>query len=595
MSEQDIIKGLEPLFNPKSVAVIGATNNWNKWGFSTFSSSLDGFKGPVYPVNIREDKVLGHKAYKKITDIKDPVDLAAFVIPAPYIPAVMEECVEKGVKAGVIIAAGFQEIGEEGKKLQDEVVRAAKKGGIRFVGPNCMGYWSASSNLRAFMFPMPVRPGPIAFVSQGGNVGGAVVMSGHARGIGFHRYISCGATADIQIEEYIEHFGQDPEVKVILTYIEGLNDGRKFMEVAKRVSLKKPIIALKPGKTNAAAKAISSHSGSLSGIDKIYDAVFRECGIIRANTAEELLDYAMGFLTQPLPGGRNVAIITPGGSYGVLCADACAVEGLNVLDLPEKTIEEFNEIFPPRWSHGNPVDPAGDRNFLGYLRAPDMLLNLDIIDAIIFMGFGSFSGFSSMMDSDSSGIGPAGNMFGSMFGSLKGFDKLADQMTTAFESGDPAKIKRLIRPISSMFGSMMGSGRKEDSEEFTNLLTSMIEFSGSGASFLNSFPKMIKSISSGNMEELDIASVFEGLEPFMGSLIIQWILKHKKPVVTTSFTEGAPTLSGGHHAFPSGDTASKVLSKLVYYKEYLEAEGHYKDKEFDPLEFWWVSEYMNKE
>ena len=448
MTKPDIVKELEPLFDPKSVAVIGATNNWNKWGFSTFSSSLDGFEGPVYPVNFREDKVLGRKAYKKITDIPGPVDLVAFVIPAPSIPAVMEECVEKGVKAGVIIAAGFQEVGDEGKKLQDEVVRIAKKGNIRFIGPNCMGYWSASSNLRAFMFPMPVKSGPIAFVSQGGNVGGAIVMSGYARGIGFHRYISCGATADIQIEDYIEHFGHDPNVKVILTYVEGLNNGRRFMEVAKEVSRKKPIIALKPGKTTAAAKAISSHSGSLSGIDKIYNAVFRECGIIRANTAEELLDYAIGFLTQPLPRGRNVAIITPGGSYGVLCADSCASEGLNVIDLPKETIDEFNKIFPPRWSHGNPVDPAGDRNFLGYLRAPDMLLNLDIIDAIIFMGFGSFSGFSSMLESGTSGLGVdgLGCCIGEGAGAELGVVEEGDCSTLAGEVLSGRGIKPVIIP-----------------------------------------------------------------------------------------------------------------------------------------------------
>ena len=182
---RSLFEELEPLFNPKSVAVVGATNNWNKWGYSTFTSALEGFRGEVYPVNNKETEVLGHKAFAKVTDIPAPVDLVVFVIPAARVASVMEDCVAKGVKAGVIISAGFAEIGEEGKKLQDEVLSIARKGGIRFIGPNCMGFWSASSELRAFMFPLPVKDGPLAFVSQGGNVGGAVVTSGSHAWSGF--------------------------------------------------------------------------------------------------------------------------------------------------------------------------------------------------------------------------------------------------------------------------------------------------------------------------------------------------------------------------------------------------------------------------
>ena len=199
MSRSDITHELEPLFNPRSVAVIGATENWNKWGFSTFSSVLERFGGNVYPVNSRAESILGRKSFRRVTDIPEPVDLAVFVIPAAAIPSVMEDCAASGVKTGVIITAGFAETGEHGQKLQDEVVGAARKSGLRFVGPNCMGLWSASSNLMASMFPMMVEDGPLAFVSQGGNIGGAVVMSAYQRGVGFHRYVSCGCTADIQI------------------------------------------------------------------------------------------------------------------------------------------------------------------------------------------------------------------------------------------------------------------------------------------------------------------------------------------------------------------------------------------------------------
>src|SRR4030043_52064 len=372
---QSIVEDLEPLFNPKSVAVVGATTNWNKWGYSTFTSALNGFRGPVYPVNNKESEIAGHKAFARVTDVPDPVDLAIIVIPSTGVAAVMEDCVAKCVKAAVIISAGFAEIGKEGKKLQDEVLRIARKGEIRFIGPNCMGFCSASSDLRGFMFPLPVEDGPLAFVSQGGNVGGAVVLSGNMRGIGFHRYVSCGCAADIQIEDYIEHFGEDPKVKVILAYIEGLVDGGRFLEKVKKVTSKKPVIVLKPGRTDAAARAITSHSGALAGADEGYAAAFKSIGITRVESPEELLDVAIGFLTQPLPKGRNGAILTPGGSYGVICADACAAEGLNVVQLPDKVITALDKVFPPRWSRGNPVDPAGDRNFVTFLTAPGKLLD----------------------------------------------------------------------------------------------------------------------------------------------------------------------------------------------------------------------------
>ncbi|MBW2323703.1 MAG: CoA-binding protein [Deltaproteobacteria bacterium] len=260
MSQPEIVPELAPLFHPRSVAVIGATNNLTKWGFSTFYSLMRHYQGDLYAVNNRDAEILGYPAYAKITDIPGPVDLAVIVIPPEKVAGVMEECVEKEVKAGVIITAGFAEVGRQGKAMQDEVLRAARKGGIRLVGPNCMGMWSASANLTAFMFPLPIMEGPLSLVSQGGNVGGALVSDAVSRGVGFQHYISCGCTADIQIEDYIEYMGNDDSVKVIMVYIEGLADGDRFVKKVKPVTLKKPVVALKPGKTEAAARAISSHS-----------------------------------------------------------------------------------------------------------------------------------------------------------------------------------------------------------------------------------------------------------------------------------------------------------------------------------------------
>ncbi len=544
MAQEIITKNFSPLFDPKSVAVIGATDDWNKWGFSTFLSTLDGFKGKVYPINNTKENILGHKAFKKITDVPGEVDLAAFVIPSASIPAVMEDCVRKGVKAAVIISAGFTEIGEEGSKLQDEVLEIARRGGIRFVGPNCMGFWSATSELRAFMTPLQVRPGPFAFVTQGGNVGGAIVTSAYQKGLGFHRYVSCGGTADIQIEDYIEHFGEDPEVKVILTYIEGLKDGRRFVEKVKKITPKKPVIALKPGKSEATAHAIMSHSGSLCGSDKIYEEAFTKAGVIRVETPEELLDVAIGFLTQPLPQGKNVAITTPGGSYGVLCTDDCSSNNLNVVNLSPETITKFNQIFPPRWSRGNPVDPAGDRNLVAYLKAPQMLLELNEVDSLVFMGMGSFSNFTGNL-----------NTITPQFPAYEKMSKLPE--------------KRDVHSLVSFISPLLWVSDNQGKADLETLISSVVE---SGEIDISSFWDDISSsiVSDG---KIDPTQIFSFMDTIIGGLVLHWIKTYKKPIVPTTFTDEGSHLDlrgGFYYSYPSPQRAVKVLAKLVEYKEYLE-------------------------
>jgi succinyl-CoA synthetase alpha subunit len=570
---QFIVEELEPLFNPRSVAVVGATNNWNKWGHSTFTSALKGFRGNVYPVNNNESEVLGHKAFARVTDIPDPVDLVVFVIPAPRVASVMEDCVAKGVKAGVIISAGFAEIGEEGKKLQDEVLRIARKGGIRFIGPNCMGFWSASSELRAFMFPLPVKDGPLAFVSQGGNVGGAVVTSGYMRGVGFHRYVSCGCAADIQIEDYIEYFGEDPQVKVILAYIEGLADGVRFLEKVKKVTPKKPVVVLKPGKTMAAVKAISSHSGALAGSDETYEAAFKSIGITRVESPEELLDVAIGFITQPLPRGRNVAILTPGGSYGVICADACASEGLNVVKLPDRVIAALDKVFPPRWSRGNPVDPAGDRNFVTFLTAPVKLLRVDEVDSLIFMGFGGFSIFAPLFVSTDSDSGEAAPWISSP----EAFRELASAFTKVLSSRDAAEIGKFIQPIVADLASRMGIYHEEEIGELTEIVASAIAAGRLKVPFLISAFLPPGSQALAEMGVRNPPTINEAVAHFLVAMTEQWVESYKKPVLTTTFfAEDQTRLHGSHYAYPSGRHAARVLIKMLEYKEYLEAVGVYK-------------------
>jgi len=565
---RSILEELDPLFNPRSVAHIGATNNRNKWGFSTATSLINTFRGPIYLVNVHEEQILGLKAYKRVTDIPDPVDMAVFTIPAERVAEAMADCVAKGVKSAVIISAGFAETGPEGKKLQDEVLRIAQKGNIRFIGPNCMGYWSASSNLGAFMMPLLVRDGPLAYVSQGGNVGAAVVVAGYERGVGFHHYVSCGCAADIQIEDYIEYFGKDPAVKVILTYIEGLNDGARFMKIVEEIVPRKPVIVLKPGKTEAAAKAIRSHSGAMAGIDEIYDAAFKKMGATRVESPEEMLDVAIGFLTQPLPKGRNVAIITPGGSYGVLCAEACEEDGLNVMKLPDKTIEELDKIFPPRWSHGNPVDPAGDRNFIAYLTAPARLLDIDTVDSLIFMGFGGFTLFGSIIiqqrSEQDAKMKP--EELAQRDAALQAIIPIIEDI----KSENVYKIEAGIRTLIGMLGMALGM---QDNMEIEDLATILITARHAGK-IDSAFIDNLLGLTGGKafLEESGktrVEIINDLLGRLMRVLVSQWIESYGKPVITTTFTEEQVKLVGDHYDYTSGKRAARVLVKLMEYQDYL--------------------------
>ena len=563
---QSILEELEPLFNPKSVAVVGATNQWNKWGFSTFVSLLDGFRGKIYPVNNKEDVVLGHKAYRRVIEIppEEPVDLAVFVIPAASIPGVMEDCIQKGVRAAVIISAGFAEIGAEGRKLQDRVLGIARQGPLHFIGPNCMGFWSAPPHLKSFMFPLPVRPGPLALVSQGGNVGGAVLQAGYLRGLGFQFYVSCGCTADIQVEDYIEYFSSVPEVKVILAYIEGLNDGQRFIEKVRRVTAQKPVIALKPGKTEAATKAITSHSGALSGSSEIFDSAIRKAGGLRVDSAEELLDVATAFITQPLPQGRNVAIITPGGSYGVISADACASLGLNVVPLSQDTLAEFNRIFPPRWSRGNPVDPAGDRNFIAYLQAPDLLLKLPEVDSMIFMGFDSFSRFASVFATLSQDLS---QVFKKLTQSLS---QMVPEGTLRGSLDDDSWMNGLIQAVVRQFFSLFGTSEPTEVQAFAEKLISLLRSGKTGPHLKRKFVEVLRSLKKDSLTETEdpFTQLFS---PMLQALVLNWTETYRKPVVTTTFMGNTTSMTDmGYYAYSSAERAALVLAKLVEYREFLD-------------------------
>ena len=571
MNPPDIVRELEPLFKPKSVAVIGATNDLSKWGYSTFSSLIRMYKGDIYAVNNRATNILGYDAYPKVTDIPDSVDLAVIVVPSDRVGTVMEDCVVKGVKAGVIISAGFAEVGERGRAMQEEVVAIARKGGIRLVGPNCMGMWSAAADLPAFMFPIPIKTGPLALISQGGNVGGALVADAIARGVGFQQYVSCGCTADIQIEDYIEYLGYDDAVKVIMVYIEGLQDGHRFIRKVREVTRRKPVVALKPGKTEAAVRAISSHSGSFAGLDAIYEAAFNKAGVIRVDSSLELLDVAIGLMTQPRARGRKVIITTPGGSYGVMCADACSSLGLKVIDLPAPVMEAFNAMFPPRWSHGNPVDPAGDRDFIQYLRAPEIVLKRPEVDALIFMGFGSFSSMSAVFATENRGSKEVPKVSPER---MEGIQTMARTFLDTLESADRDRIREMIKAgLKMLFGSVIVT-KADDLEEFLEAISRAITTDKMmESSFYPKLRRLLTSLAGGDAEAITIKGIVELIDPLLDSVIESWIVQYGKPVITTTFTERTSQISeGGHFPYPNAERAATVLAKLVEYSEYLDQE-----------------------
>jgi acetyl coenzyme A synthetase (ADP forming)-like protein len=391
--KKSIIEQLKPLFYPKSVAVIGASNNPAKWGFSIFNDLLvKGFKGELYPVNKNEERISGITCYKSVKDVPKPVDLAVVVVPAKIVPPIMKECVEKGVKTAVIISAGFGEAGGEGQKLEEEVVRIARQGGIRFVGPNCFGIINPFSNLSTTglmsLYITPYVPkGSIAVITQSGNLGTFMLKLAFERGFGISKFVSSGNEADLHFEDHLEYMAEDPDTKVIVGYVEELREGRRFFEMAKEITEKKPIVILKAGRTKTGHKAAKAHTGALAGSDGVYDACFKQAGVIRVEEIQDLFDVAVTLVGQPLPRGNRVGIVTGGGGFGVVAADMCEELGLEIPSLTQETLQKLNQRLPPRWSHSNPVDLVGTMEY-SYVCIGTLLKdeNVDSVLAISSVG-----------------------------------------------------------------------------------------------------------------------------------------------------------------------------------------------------------------
>ena len=382
MSGMDLVQHLEYLFNPQSVAVIGASNIPGKWGCDILNLLLTRGDRKVYPINKNKPEVLGVKAYSSIGEVPGPVDFAVITVSAEVIPAAMEECVRKGVKAALIISGGFAETGESGAKIEQKILEIARRGGIRFTGPNCAGHVNTFSELFTAPYLPPMEKGPVAFVFQSGNLGLMVLAMAHEAGLGLSKYISSGNEADLHFEDYIEYLGQNEETRLIMGYAEGLREGRRFLELAREVTRKKPVVIMKVGGTDCGARACRSHTAALSGSDDICDAAFKQSGVIRVEEVSDLIDVSLVLLGQPLPRGNRVAVLTVGGGLGVIAADALKRHGLEVPPLSAATVEKLNSILSGRWSRGNPVDTSGDISYPCLLP----LMEDENIDAIMITG-----------------------------------------------------------------------------------------------------------------------------------------------------------------------------------------------------------------
>ena len=383
MSEKTI-KQLDAIFKAKSIAIIGASNNTGKWGGRTFNRLLgSGFKGDIYPVNPRTAEVFGRKTYPSILDVPGDVDLAVFTIPASLMAAAMADCGKKGVKSAVVITADFAETGEAGKTLEAELVRVARAADIRFVGPNCMGIWSSAVDLNFAVNDAP-KKGGLAFISQSGSYGGAVARKTDETGLGLSKFISIGNQADIGVYEYLAYLAQDPDTKAIAMYIEGLKDGRRFFETARKVTKIKPVLVFKGGSSPQGAQATLSHTASIAGEDRIFDAMCRQAGIIRVEELHHLLIMAESLIHQPLAKGNRIAVVGSGGQ-GVVTVDFLAKYGIETPTLKEKDQLAIKKFLPPHAPMPkNPVDFAGGtRKAEEEAHVVDMLASLDYIDGII--------------------------------------------------------------------------------------------------------------------------------------------------------------------------------------------------------------------
>ncbi len=359
--------GIQAFFDPKSVAVVGASTDPSKVGGSVLANlRAGGFSGRIVPVNSRAEIVQGLPALPSLLDVDGPLDLAVVAVPAPAVLPVLKECVVKGVRGAVVITAGFRESGPEGRDREEELRAWLKDQPLRLLGPNCLGLIRPSRRLNLTFAPGMPQAGPLGFFSHSGALCTAILDWSRDHGVGFSLFASLGNQADLTETDLIEALAEDPETRVILGYLEGVADGRRFFEALRAAAAKKPCVLMKAGRTAEGARAVSSHTGALAGSDQVFEAAVTQAGAIRAESVEELFDLARALAMQPLPAGRKVVIVTNGGGFGILATDAARERGLEVSPLDEAARGRLAKVLPPQASLRNPVDVLGDATAARY-------------------------------------------------------------------------------------------------------------------------------------------------------------------------------------------------------------------------------------
>ena len=381
-SREEILAAMTRIMQPNAVAVIGASAGEGKIGNSVMRNLIDGgFEGAIHPIHPKADEILGRKCYASVADVPGDVDVAVFCIPAALVAGALAECGAKGVPGAVLIPSGFAEIGEH--ELQAEVVRVARENNVRLMGPNIYGFYYTHKNLCATFCTPYTERGQVALSSQSGGVGMAIVGFSRSAKMGVSAIVGLGNKADIDEDDLLTFFEQDPNTSVVAMHVEDLKDGRAFAEVAARVSKTKPVVVLKAGRTSMGARAANSHTGALAGDDRVYDAVLRQSGVIRARSLNDMLEFARGLQALPTPKGENVLILTGAGGSGVLLSDACVDNDLALMPMPEDLDAAFREFIPPFGAAGNPVDITGGEPPTTYRATIDLALRESRVHALV--------------------------------------------------------------------------------------------------------------------------------------------------------------------------------------------------------------------
>ncbi len=379
---------LYQIMHPASIAVVGASNDVTKMGTIQLLTLLKGgYAGKIYPIHPQEEKVMGLKAYRKGQDLPEPVDLAILTLPSRAVPEVLRDLGERGIKRAIIISGGFREVGEEGKILEDQVLKIAQEYQIRFLGPNCIGVIHPDFHLNPTVYPYPHRPGAIGVASQSGTYVTQILPLLAQSQIGFSQAFSVGNGANLDLVDCLEYLGSDPQTKAIALYIEGIKRPKAFREVALRVTREKPVVALYVGGTEAGARSAASHTASISGPDHLYDALFRQTGIIRALSVEDLYEWSLALSTLPIARGKNMAIVTHSGGPASSLADSCNRQGLRVPVFPKALQDRLLPYLPSTGSARNPVDLTFFMDVrIFWEKLPQIILEDPSVDGLLIHG-----------------------------------------------------------------------------------------------------------------------------------------------------------------------------------------------------------------